>query len=150
MLRHLKNYNTISLSIDTQLIRHRSFAFPVFSQLKETGRTEVNAEKFYIDRLENYYFQKNNAITRTDKNFREIASNEIYDLPDVLDRLDEATCNKINFVQGYESERTTVKSVDLAPIPKNDLAEYYRNLSSVEQDAERQELVPITIFPLIR
>jgi hypothetical protein len=51
-----------------------SLALPVFSQLKETGRKEVNAEKFYIDRLENYYFQKNNAITRTDKNFREIAS----------------------------------------------------------------------------
>lgn len=50
------------------------FYIPTFSQLEEIWRREVDAEKFYIDKLENYYFQKNNIITRTDKNFRQIAT----------------------------------------------------------------------------
>ncbi|MDL2262125.1 hypothetical protein LJC11_01325 [Bacteroidales bacterium OttesenSCG-928-I21] len=34
----------------------------------------VDADKFYIDKLENYYYQKNNSITRYDKNFKQIAT----------------------------------------------------------------------------
>lgn len=44
------------------------------SQLVEISEIKVDAENFYVDKLENFYFTKNNSIIKTNKNFDTIAT----------------------------------------------------------------------------
>ncbi|MDE6745968.1 MAG: hypothetical protein K2J72_04925 [Oscillospiraceae bacterium] len=78
--------------------------------------------------------------------FRNIAPDEMYELPDVYDRLEEATCSEIIFLGmwSYKYSFTEEKAKEeLVSIPKDELIEYYKKLLSVTGEAEYKDLVKV-------
>lgn len=78
--------------------------------------------------------------------FRSIAPDEMYELPDVYDRLEEATCSEIIFLGmwSYEYSFTEEKAKEeLVSIPKDELVEYYKKMLSVTGEAEYKDLVKV-------
>lgn len=69
--------------------------------------------------------------------FRTIAPNEVYDVRDVYNRLEEATCDRIeplNPSVNYE-ERLIVED-ELTPLMYDEVVEYYKILLPIEGNAE--------------
>lgn len=70
--------------------------------------------------------------------FRNIAPNEIYDLPDVYDRLEEATCSKLYF-SGEVGHTENKTENDMVDISNEELTEYYKKLLLITKEPEYEE-----------
>lgn len=70
--------------------------------------------------------------------FRNIAPDEIYDIPDVYDRLEEAICSEIDFKQ-YSKYENVFTENDLVTIPENELIEYYKELLQINGTAIKRD-----------
>ncbi|MDE5993234.1 MAG: hypothetical protein K2G87_09310, partial [Oscillospiraceae bacterium] len=62
--------------------------------------------------------------------FRNIAPDEMYELPDVYDRLEEAVCSEIDF-KLYSKYENVFTEKDLVIVPENTLVEYYKELLQI-------------------
>ena len=71
-------------------------------------------------------------------NFRSIAPDEIYDIPDVYDRLEEAVCSEIDF-KLYSKYENVFTEKDLVIIPENKLIEYYKELLQINGTAVKRD-----------
>ena len=71
-------------------------------------------------------------------NFRSIAPDEIYDIPDVYDRLEEAVCSEIDFSL-YSKYENVFTEKDLVIIPENKLIEYYKELLQINGTAVKRD-----------
>ncbi len=63
--------------------------------------------------------------------FRKIAPDEIYDIPDVYDRLEEATCSEVHYFADDPNSSVILSKDDLSKISEEELLEYYKKLLSV-------------------
>ncbi len=86
-----------------------------------------------------YYITNTGEVKMYD--FRTSAPDEIYELPDVYDRLKEATCTEVEFEYCYSSY--VVNEEDLGSISKDELLEYYKKLLLVKSSSIKQEQTPI-------
>ena len=86
-----------------------------------------------------YYITNTGEVKMYD--FRNIAPDEIYEIPDVYDRLEEATCTEVEFEYCYSSY--VVNEEDLGSISKDELLEYYKKLLLVKSSSIKQEQTPI-------
>ena len=68
--------------------------------------------------------------------FRTIAPDEVYDVRDVYDRLEEATCDRLEPVPSMNYEERLITEDELAKITYDEVIEYYKILLSIEGDAE--------------
>ena len=66
--------------------------------------------------------------------FRNIAPDEIYEVPDIYDRLEEAVCSEIDFSL-YRTQGHLFTEKDLAAVPENKLVEYYKSLLQINGTA---------------
>ncbi len=62
--------------------------------------------------------------------FRNIAPDEIYEIPDVYDRLEEAVCSEIDFSL-YSKDGYLFTEKDLTVVSKNKLIEFYKTLLQI-------------------
>lgn len=76
--------------------------------------------------------------------FRNIAPDEIYEIPDVYDRLEEATCSELDFRGGFGNSENITES-DMVTVPKDELSAYYKKLLLITKEAERIDLIAITM-----
>ena len=76
--------------------------------------------------------------------FRNIAPDEIYDIPDVYDRLEEATCSELDFRGGFGNSENITEN-DMVTVSEDELSEYYKKLLLATENAEYINLVPITM-----
>ena len=72
--------------------------------------------------------------------FRKIAPDEMYEIPDVYDRLEEATCSELIFKTNSSNSENITES-DMISISQEELVEYYQKLLSVAGEAEYDERV---------
>lgn len=70
--------------------------------------------------------------------FRNIAPDEIYEIPDVYDRLEEAVCSEIDF-KLYSKYENVFTEKDLVTIPENKLIEYYNELLQINGTVIKQD-----------
>ncbi|MBD5146501.1 MAG: hypothetical protein HDT21_11435 [Ruminococcus sp.] len=70
--------------------------------------------------------------------FRNIAPDEIYEVPDVYDRLEEAVCSEIDF-KLYSKHENVFTEKDLVIIPENKLIEYYKELLQINGTAVKRD-----------
>ena len=70
--------------------------------------------------------------------FRQIAPNKTYALPDVYDRLEEAACSEINFYPDYPDSKpdTILTEEHLVNVPYDKLVESYGLLNQMEEPAK--------------
>lgn len=84
-------------------------------------------------------------ITNTEEmkmyDFRSIAPDEIFEFPDVYDRLEEATCTELNF--GGEMYPEDMTEADLRAVPKDELSEYYKKMLLITKEPEYKSLVEV-------
>lgn len=76
--------------------------------------------------------------------FRNIAPDEIYDVPDVYDRLEEAACSELDFRGGFGNSENITEN-DMANILNDELIEYYKKLLLITKEPEYESLVPVTM-----
>lgn len=80
--------------------------------------------------------------------FRNIAPDEIYEVPDVYDRLEEAVCSEINPSMYYDEEQFEKERItedELGTVSEEELIEYYKQLLLIDSDADLVDHVPITV-----
>lgn len=65
--------------------------------------------------------------------FRQIAPDEMYEIPDVYDRLEEATCLELDF-GGYPNSENITEN-DMIPTSQKELTEYYKKLLLITKEA---------------
>jgi hypothetical protein len=87
-----------------------------------------------------YYITNTGEVKMYD--FRNITPNEVYEIPDVYDRLEEATCSAINFIE-YGGEASVLNEEDLGEISEDEILEYYKKLLLVNSSSIKQEQTPI-------
>lgn len=78
--------------------------------------------------------------------FRNIAPDEMYELPDVYNRLEEATCSEIIFLGQYSYDESFTEEKakeELVSIPKDELVEYYQKLLLATGEAEYKNLIKV-------
>ncbi|MDE7294288.1 MAG: hypothetical protein K2N72_07675 [Oscillospiraceae bacterium] len=89
-----------------------------------------------------FYFTNTGEMKMYD--FRKIAPDEIYDLPDVYDRLEEATCSELDF-SGEWGHTENMTENDMVDISNEELTEYYKKLLLITKEPEYEDLVEITM-----
>lgn len=95
----------------------------------------VMSQNFGDTNICGFYITNTGEVKMYD--FRNIAPDEIYELPDVYDRLEEATCSELDLsYEFYSLECDPITSDDLHVVPKDKLLECYKNLLIVNGDAE--------------
>ena len=77
--------------------------------------------------------------------FRKIAPDEMYEIPDVYDRLEEATCSELIFKTHWANSENITES-DMISITQEELVEYYQKLLLVTGESEYIELVPVDMI----
>lgn len=76
--------------------------------------------------------------------FRNIAPDEIYEVPDVYDRLEEATCSELDFRGGFGNSENITEN-DMVSVSEDELSEYYKKLLLATGNVEYIDLVAITM-----
>ena len=76
--------------------------------------------------------------------FRNIAPDEIYEIPDVYDRLEEATCSELDFRGGFGNSENITEN-DMVTVSEDELSEYYKKFLLATENAEYINLVAITM-----
>ena len=71
-------------------------------------------------------------------NFRSIAPDEIYDIPDVYDRLEEAVCSEIDFSL-YNTDGYLITENDLTAVSESTVTEYYKELLQINGTAVKRD-----------
>ena len=67
--------------------------------------------------------------------FRNIAPDEIYEVPDIYDRLEEATCSELDFRGSWENSDNITEN-DMVTVSEDELLEYYKKLLLITEEAE--------------
>ena len=67
--------------------------------------------------------------------FRKIAPDEMYEIPDVYDRLEEATCSELILKPNWANSENITEN-DMIPTSQEELTEYYKKLLSNTEEAE--------------
>lgn len=100
----------------------------------------VMSEYYGDNNIYGFYVTKTGEIKMYD--FRSVAPNEIFEIPDVYDRLDEATCDKIVPSKGYSDryEENYPSSDDLGTVDIDTLVQWYHRLLYIDHDSERIDL----------
>ena len=76
--------------------------------------------------------------------FRNIAPDEIYEVPDIYDRLEEATCSELDFRGSWENSDNITEN-DMVTVSEDELSEYYKKFLLATGETEYIDLVPITM-----
>lgn len=76
--------------------------------------------------------------------FRSIAPDEIFEFPDVYDRLEEATCTELNF--GGEMYSADITETDMAVVSEDELSEYYQKMLLITKEPEYKSLVEVDMI----
>ena len=96
----------------------------------------LSFEDVYNENIYGFYVLNTGKIKIYD--FRKIAPDEIYSIPDVYDRLEEATCERLEPKIDHDSdfyEDMLVTEDELITLSQDELTEYYKRLLLIDGDA---------------
>ena len=95
----------------------------------------VMSEHFDNTNIYGFYVTKTGDIKMYD--FRSIAPNKIYEIPDVYDRLEEATCEKIEPSADIDWYYDPLYADSLGKVDENELLRCYKEVCGFNNDAEK-------------
>ena len=101
----------------------------------------IASNRYYKENISGFYITNTGEIKMYD--FREIAPNEIYEIPDVYDRLKEVTCSTIDYELKYISKTETITEKELGILTKDELIQYYNDLLLINGKIEYNEKDPL-------
>ena len=101
----------------------------------------VMSHHYYDTNILGFYITNTGEMKMYD--FRTIAPDEIYDIPDVYGRLEEATCSEIYF--DAWSIPNVIKNDDLPKISSEELTVLYQKLLMINENAELTNVISLDL-----
>jgi hypothetical protein len=130
----LEETTTSPASVTTDQTTVESKLEPVSEDMPEI--VFIVSNRYYDENISGFYIMNTGEIKMYD--FREIAPDEIYEIPDVYERLEEATCSEIFFDVELNHTRTITEQ-DLDTLTKDELIQDYNNLLLINGMIEYNE-----------
>ena len=91
----------------------------------------IQSFRMYDTNIYGYFITNTGEMKMFD--FRQIAPDEYYEIPDVVERIDEAVCDKINILYEGVYYGDTIFDYQLKDVPKEEITECYKKLLLVDE-----------------